>query len=55
MKVYEYSCVKTEDHYWEVDGLNEDLLEEFIINISDSERDDDQANEGVNEGFSDGD
>ena len=55
MKVYEYSCVKTEDHYWEVDGLNEDLLEEFIINISDSESDDDQANQGVNEGFSDGD
>ena len=55
MKVYEYSCVKTEDHYWEVDGLNEDLLEEFIINISDSESDDDQANKGVNEGFADGD
>ena len=35
--------------------FNEDILEEFIVNISDSENDDDQANESVNEGFLDGD
>jgi len=28
---------KVEDHYWEVDGLNEELLERFIITNSDSE------------------
>ena len=40
-----------ENHYWEADGLNEELLEGFIINNrSDSESSDD---EGVNEGFSD--
>ena len=44
---------KVEDHYWEADGLNEELLERFIItNSSDSESSDD---EGVNKGFSDGD
>ena len=41
---------KVEDHYWEADGLNEELLERFIITNSDSESSDD---EGVNEGFSD--
>ena len=41
---------KVEDHYWETDGLNEELLERFIITNSDSESSDD---EGVNEGFSD--
>ena len=44
---------KVENHYWEADGLNEELLERFIItNSSDSESSDD---EGVNEGFSEGD
>ena len=41
---------KVEDHYWEADGLNEELLEQFIITNSDSDNSDD---EGVNEGFSD--
>ena len=41
---------KVEDHYWEADGLNEELLERFIITNSDSESSDD---EGVNVGFSD--
>ena len=40
---------KVEDHYWEADGLNEEILEQFIItNSSDSEED-----EGMNDGFSD--
>ena len=43
---------KVENHYWEADGLNEELLERFIITNSDSESSDD---EGVNEGFSDAD
>ena len=48
--------LKVEDHYWENDGLNEELLECFIINnSSDSSSDDDCADEGVNTGFSDGD
>ena len=56
IKVYQYSYVKTEVHYWKADGFNENLLEEFIVNISDRESDDDQEIEGgVNEGFSDGD
>ena len=40
-----------EDHYWEADGLNEELLERFIITNSDGKSSDDD--EGVNEGFSD--
>ena len=41
--------VEVEDHYWEADGLNEEVLERFVItNSSDSESSD---NEGVNEGF----
>ena len=41
--------VEVEDHYWEADGLNEEVLERFVItNSSDSESSDD---EGVNEGF----
>ena len=43
---------KVEDHYWETDGLNEELFEQFIITNSDSESSD---HEGVNEGFSEGD
>lgn len=49
---------KVEDHYWETDGLTEELLERFIINISDSEssdNSDDDVDKGVNDGFSDGD
>ena len=43
--------VEVEDHYWEADGLNEEVLERFVItNSSDSESSDDN-NEGVNEGF----
>ena len=43
--------VEVEDHYWEADGLNKEVLERFIItNSSDSESSDDN-NEGVNEGF----
>ncbi len=32
---------KTEDHYWEVDGLQLDLVEEFIISESELESEDD--------------
>ena len=49
---------KVEDHYWETDGLTEELLElleRFIINISGSESSDNDVDEGVNDGFSDGD
>ena len=42
--------IEVEDHYWEADGLNEEVLERFVItNSSDSESSDDD--EGVNEGF----
>ena len=34
---------KVEDHYWEADGLNEELLERFIINSSDSDSDSDDS------------
>ena len=35
---------KVEDHYWEADGLNEELLERFNINNSnDSDSDSDDA------------
>ena len=46
---------EVEDHYWEADGLNEEILEQFIITVSsDSESsDDDCGDEGVNDGFSD--
>ena len=44
---------KVEDHYWEADGLNEELLERFII--TNSSDDDSSDDEGVNKGFSDGD
>ena len=48
--------LKVEDHYWETDGHNEELLEHFIINnSSDSSNDDDWSDESVNTGFSDGD
>ena len=42
---------KVEDHYWEADGLNEELLERFIINnSSDSDNDsDDAAADDVND------
>ena len=40
---------EVKDHYWEANGLNEEVLERFVItNSSDSESSDD---EGVNEGF----
>ena len=32
---------KVEDHYWEADGLHEELLERFIINTSSDTSDDD--------------
>ena len=42
--------VEVEDHYWEADGLNEEVLERYVItNSSDTESSDDD--EGVNEGF----
>jgi len=45
---------KVEDHYWEADGLNEELLERFIItNSSDSESSDDDDGDDVNDGFLD--
>ena len=47
---------KVEDHYWEADGLNEELLERFIVtNSNDSESSDDDDDDDVNDGFSDAD
>ena len=40
---------------WEAGALNKELLEQFAVNISDSESDNDKADEGVNEDFLDGD
>ena len=41
---------KVEDHYWEADGLNEELLERFIINnSSDSDDSDDTAGGDIND------
>ena len=37
---------KVEDHYWEVDGLHEELLERFIINTSSDTSDDDISDSG---------
>ena len=40
-----------EDHYWEADGLNEELLEHFIINNSsdsDSDSDDTADDDDIN-------
>ena len=31
---------KVKDHYWEADGLNEELLKPFIIDISSDNSDD---------------
>ena len=36
---------KVEDHYWVADGLNEELLEPFIIDI-DSDNSDDNISDG---------
>ena len=42
--------VEVEDHCWEADGLNEEVLERYVpTNSSDSESSDDN-DEGVNEG-----
>jgi len=50
----QYVEEKVEDHYWGADGLNEVLLERFIItNSSDSESSDDD--DDVNDGFLDSD
>ena len=43
--------MQVEDHYWENDGLNEELLERFIINNSSDSSD--SGDEGVNDGFLD--
>jgi len=56
----QYVEEKVEDHYWEADGLNEELLERFIItnSSSDSESsdDDDEDDDGDgNDGFLDAD
>ena len=37
---------KVEDHYWDTDGLNEELLEPFIIDISSDTSDDDISDGG---------
>ena len=37
---------KVEDHYWDTDGLNEELLEPFIIDISSDTSDDDFSDGG---------
>ena len=39
---------KVEDHYWEADGLNEELLEQFIINNSSDSDSDDTADGDIN-------
>ena len=36
---------KVKDHYWEADGLNEELLEPFIIDIG-SDNSDDNISDG---------
>ena len=41
---------KVEDHYWEADGLNEELLEQFIIEIGSDDSDD-----NISDGGEDGD
>ena len=40
---------KVEDHYWEADGLNEELLERFIINNSSDSDSDDTADGDIND------
>ena len=40
---------KVEDHYWEADGLNEELLERFIINNSSDSDSDDTAGGHIND------
>ena len=37
---------KVEDHYWDTDGLNEELLEPFIIDIISDTSDDDISDGG---------
>ena len=39
-----------EDHYWEADGLNEELLELFIINASSDSSDSDISDAGEDDG-----
>ena len=39
-----------EDHYWEADGLNEELLERFIINASSDSSDSDISDSGEDDG-----
>jgi len=55
----QYVEEKVEYHYWEPDGLNEELLERFIVtnssSDSESSNDDDYGDEDVNGGFSDAD
>ena len=45
-----YIQEKVEDHYWEADGLNEELLEQFIIEIGSDDSDD-----NISDGGEDGD
>ena len=40
---------KVEDHYWDADGLNEEPLEQFIIEISS-----DDSNDNINDDGEDG-
>ena len=37
---------KVEDHYWDCDGVNEELLEPFIIDISSDTNNDDISDGG---------
>ena len=43
---------KVEDHYWEADGLNEELLEQFNINNSSDSESDDTADGDINDDLS---
>ena len=42
---------KVEDHYWDVDGFNEELLKQFIIEISSDDSDDNISDGGEDVGF----
>ena len=39
-----------ENHYWEADGLHEELLERFIINTSSDSSDSDISDSGEDDG-----
>ena len=40
---------EVEDHYWEQDGLHEELLEQFLIHVSSDSRDSEDGDGGIND------